>query len=431
MHLKLWLRSFAGFLAGCFAVNAKGSDDFFSFLGTFTWLNVAVYSEVLDSSLNPMNAVLQLPNRSLVSEFRPNLKFVHPSLQLVVRPRIHMNYDALQIGDKDKSKGYSHASISEAYLQWMLSETVYFAYGRQSYQWGPAESLSPSNKIFHETTLRQNGFYEVKGRNIARLNFTPTDWFNMVLMTEFEENKDEIPFQADTEFGTTTLIKLEANWDGGASYFGLVLGGREHARPWLGEYANILLPSLEGMSIYVDASQQKGSQAFYPKQRFITVLESDRTDEAKINSLIALGLRYDLENGSMVRGEYIFNEAGYSKEERQTVFKAIKSYEPLQLNFRQQLIERSLASGLELPGKRYVYFSLYIPDVWGMKDFSIAGRWLYSLTDYSSSSYLNLERGIGDQGTIFLANTVNRGQIDSELAGVISQAHILGYRHVW
>ena len=175
----------AGFALG---VPAR-ADDALTFRGSFAWINAYIHTTPLDSAVNPDNRTLAVPNDEVVSEFRPNLKVNGGPLSLIFRPRVTATATQVRSGDKTHTAtGDVDSLVSEAYGQWMISDRVTFAYGRQSYQWGAAESLSPSNRIFHETVQARNLLYEARGHDLARLNLSLGKSFNTVVMAEYEEN---------------------------------------------------------------------------------------------------------------------------------------------------------------------------------------------------------------------------------------------------
>ena len=407
--------------------------------GVFTWINAVRYSVLGEHPLNPDNSVLEIPRVAVVSEFRPNFKIAGEKLQLVARPRVRMMWSEIEAGDAEPvPKGYSEYEMNEAFAYWLLSDHFAFTVGLQSYQWGPAESLSPSNRLFHETALARDVLYEVRGRHLARLNYSLGQGFSVVLLSEYQESDEEAPFLAEEAFATTTAVKAELSFGGGAHYIGLVGGGREHGRPWLGEYASLALPFPEGTSVYFDAAHQRGSSAYYPISQTgpagpveVVSLEQTRKDEDRVETIAVSGLRYDFVQGTIARLEYIWNEPGYDQTQQDLVRAALVSEELAQQATKGQLIGRSHAAGLELPGKRYAFASLFVPDFLTVDDLTATGRALVSLTDQSTNSYLALEYEVGDAGTAFMASSLSSGEQDSELAGFTKQSHIGGYRYIW
>lgn len=431
------------------ANSARAADDPLTFRGSLSWINAASNSTPTESAVNPENQALLLPDKTYVSEFRPNLKIGNGQIQFVVRPRVHFEATRVVTGPKDDEKVHdpeatTDSQVNEAYGQWTVNDSVTFAYGRQSYQWGAAESLSPSNRMFHDTAAQRGILYEVKGKNIARLNLSAGKSFSTVLMTEYEENEDEAPFRAEEEFESTGLMKSEVSWHDGVDYFGVVVGGRQHGRGWVGEYFSINVPFLDGLSTYADASQQRGSDAWYPVETATTVdgpagpvpttivtYEQTQTSDDKVRSLAVGGLKYDFVNGAIIRAEYIYNQAGYTEEERELAIDAFESENPAQYTALVANTARFLSPGLELPGRRFAYASLHFPDFLWVTDLTFFTRGTRSLTDGSTAGYVSFDYKIGDHGTLSASASGSRGKKDSELRGYSAPSQTIAYRHDW
>ncbi len=405
----------------------------------------------LDVPRNPDNQILQIPQDRLVSELRPSFKLVSSSLQIVARPRLTFAAErtALDVAPSSPDetttrqpfKGTSNVIWSEAFAQWTMSEHATLAFGRQNFQWGAAESLNPSNRIVHETVQAKGALYEVTGRNIARLNLSVGKSWSTVLMGEFEENEDVAPFRKDEEFESKGLVKNEISWNDGADYFGVVIGGRERHRGWFGEYVNVTVPFVDGLAIYADARHERASEAYYPREELVPTpagpaplvrLEQTKTDKERTYTLAVYGLKYDFEGGNSFRGEYILNDAGYSEDEARMAWRLFDLEKaPQQAPDFVENVQRSIAPGLELPGKRYAYASALVPDFFGVDDLIIVLRSLFSLSDKSTNSYGSLEYSLKGAGTLILAGSGTTGEENDELKGFVSPTVTVGYKHLW
>lgn len=437
-------------LASPLAVSqAQAAEDPVTFRGSLAWINAVVGTTVLDSAVNPDNAVLRLPERRAVSELRPNLKLTTSALQLIARPRIRYEMSQIEAGEKKETpKGKADDELSEAYGQWTVSDSLTFAYGKQNYQWGAAEALSPSNRMFHETAQNRTVLYEAQGKSIARLNFSLGKTFTTVVMAETKENEDASPFVAEEAFQATGLVKPEVNWSNGADYFGVVLGARERGRGWVGEYFNVEVPFIDGLALYGDAAHQKGSDAWYPEQNAgVTTFAQNLKDESTTYTLAVGGLRYDFEGGTILRAEYVRNDAGWTQDERdlalasvdvaalQEAAAAAPPAAPVLNADGETLYEvnlrRFLTPGLEVPGRRLAYASGHFPDLFGVKDWTFYARGAKSLTDGTVTGYASTEYKVGDAGTLAYAASGSGGRKDGELRGYTAPTHIVSYRHDW
>jgi hypothetical protein len=439
-------------IVAAFAVTAMAASwpgttygqDNLQFRGSLTWTNAGVYSKPTTNPANPDN-VLQVPEQSLVSQFKPDLKIYNSKLSLIARPRVKMEVTRVKDAAEDEykdSKGRSESELLEGFGQWNVSDNATFAYGLHSYQWGPAESFSPSNRIFHETVSARNILFDVRGKHMARINLTYGRHLSLVVMTEFEENENEAPFIAEEEFDSATLAKGEVSWNSGADYLGIVLGGREHGRPWVGEYFSIGVGFIEGLSLYADVSHQRGSDAWYPVERLealpptgnvpVVRLERSEMESEELYTIAAGGMRYDFEGGTTLRIEYISNAPGYDEEQNAMLQRALApQLHPEQQVAYEQTMSRLNALGLDFLGQKLVFASIMAPDFLDIKDLTVYLRGMQSVTDDSVNGYGSIEYAATDNGTLFLASSGASGEPTDELMSLSSPTHTLGYRHVW
>ncbi len=434
---------------GLSATAVQAADAAVTFRGSLSWLNAVTVRRPASSDLNPSNTVFRVPQAEAQSELRPNLKFTAGALTLLARPRLTgQTTQVTAAGHRETEQTTTSATWREAYAQWSLSDQVIFAYGLQSYQWGAAEALSPSNRIFHETAQAKTVLYDVQGRYLARLNFSLGKSFTTVVMAELKEyeglkDTGASPFQAGVAFQPTGLIKPEFTWNNGSDYVGVVLGGRAHDRPWVGEYFNLTLPVLDGLSFYGDTSHQRGQAAWYPvptqqalpaagpgapTSQTVTTFAQSRHEERKVYTLAVTGLRYDFAGGTTLRAEYVASQASYTKEERALARAALTSQSPLQRALLPENLAKFLAPGLEVPGQRLAFASLLAPEPFNLRDLTLYARATRSMTDGSAAGYASAEYRIGDAGTLSAAAAGSRGGDGDELMGYASPVYTAAYR---
>ncbi|MBI2519911.1 MAG: hypothetical protein HYV97_05830 [Bdellovibrio sp.] len=398
---------------------------------SLSWWNAVSYRDLVESPLNPDNSTLQLPQWLGTSEIRPDVKLIHDPFVLRTRPRLIGTFSHTTWSDNQTdSETSGKIKWSEAYLSYAAMEGLTLTYGLQNFQWGPAEAASPSNQIFHETIQVKDVLYETRGHHLLRINYTPLQELSEVLLVEISENGDP-EFIAEEKFTQKVVLKSEYAWNGGADYVGLVLGHRYQEDSWVGEYINLEL--YEGLSLYLDASQEKGSAVWYPTKdanNTIAMSQSQKSSQ-HIYQYSVTGLRYVFENGNDVRLEWIFQEAGYGEAEVFWAWTALTSKNIMQLMLLQQNASRVERNGLSFPGQDYIFTSLRIPDAFKFKDWTLYGRLLASIHDNSMSSLLSSENAIGEAGTLFATLGFTMGKEDSELRGNVSTAFTLGYRHSW
>ena len=417
-------------------------SDPLEFRGWLQWLNTIEHTTPdTKNEINPENQVLKIPSTTYASLLRPNFKITANDVQFVVRPRVIYRQDFAKVNDKNlPERSQLQSYLNDAFVQWTISESVSFTYGKQVYQWGAAETFSPSNRIFHDVASNRDIRYEVRGKRIARLNFSSGKDFNAVVMADIEDDKDALVFNADTKWVPSILAKGEYGWNSGADYFGMVVGGQQNGLPWVGEYFNVGVPFFEGLSIFGDASHQRGTEAWYPVvnnqntplgiQQQITFSHS-KQDSKHVFTLAVAGLKYDFINGTILRGEYVYNEAGYTTAQRDL---ARASLNPRTQNQQPVLAEnakRYFAPGLDILGQRYAYVSVYVPDLFNVNDLLFMARSVVSIVDKSRLSYVSVDYKLGSNGTLSVAIGGGAGKNNSELKGYTAPMQYIAYRHDW
>ena len=403
-------------LAGCpvraFAGGGPTMD------ATVTLWGAGSYRDPVDSAVNPNNTVFRLPQWLGTLEGRSEVRLTGEQVTVVVRPKLVLSADATTAaaGAASRSATSSEVIWTEAFATYTPFDAVAVTYGLQNFQWGPAEAAGPSNRIFRDTIQAKEVLYDVRGHHLLRLNVTPhRDWTEVFLL-ELSGN-GEPAFEAGESFAHQALLKSEYVWNGGADYGGLVVGWREHAGGWLGEYLSVGLT--DGLSGYLDASHQQGSLAWYPDRGF----SQSRASESRIYTFLVAGLRYAFESGNDARLEWVFQEAGYSAAEVGDAWDTLRS-SPQALGYAQQ-------SGLEFPGRQYLHASLRVPDAFRVKDWTLYARCLVSLQDGSVAAYGSTEAAVGGAGTVFAGIRITAGSAASELRGAVRTAITIGYRHAW
>lgn len=402
---------------------------------SMSWLTYgSLLQTVDDSPANPDNTVLQLDTQSGGIDLRPDVRATSGVLKIVARPQLTMLVSKKRIAGKETTEHpKSSGRWIESYGVLTASDKVQVSFGLQNYQWGAAESLNPSNRIFHENIDGKGLLYAVEGRHLARVNITWRKNLNSVLMSETEKAKDTSEFRAEETFQTRALMKHEINWNNGSDYVGVVFGSPETGHSWLGEYFNLVL--FDGLSFYGDAAHQKSSEAWYPvfeksalaPTQDVVQLRQSKMDSKKVYTLAVAGFRYSFEGGSDLRVEYISNDAGWTKEENERSVVAL-NLSPLQVADYTQNLQRILKPGLEYRGRKYALISLRIPDALDFKDLNLYGRALRSLTDGSSTYYGSIEYAFWSASTFLLSAYNSQGKPESDLRGVIGSGVTAGVR---
>lgn len=400
---------------------------------TTHWFSTLTRSEVSYQDIN-LNNQMKIPYLRAETQWREDLRVYMSPWVLTLRPRLAMTQSSFR---KDSDLHHSDESSAllewnEAFLRWDLTEDTFIVYGVQNFQWGPAESFSPSNGIFKETAQQRTLTYQLRGKHLIRLNHSWRPWLNTVLLAELSDNSGDEIFLRQVNFRPQILQKTEFAWNSGANYVGFVVGEELGLDPYWGEYFNFSVN--DEISFYGDLKHQKGSQAWYPKKNSSTQLielEQMQSESKDILSSFALGLRYSLPRNSDLRYEYIYFEPGYTRSEQRLFRQGLLSTNPLQQIASFSWINRVQGLGVEFPGQQFSYLSLRIPDLAQIANWNFSGRTLVSHNDGSLQCYFSTDWAMGEAGTWTIASLLSPNSTHSELGIPAHSTIYLGYDHVW
>lgn len=419
------------------------------------WLSAVRGTGAADGLLNPGNARLRLPEFGGQVELRGNLRVEFGSrLQLVVRPRAIGTADA-SWGDglprEDNSEAEAH--FTEAYLAWSPASALTVTYGLQNFQWGPAELIAPNNRIFHETGIFRDSLYYVRGRHLLRVNLSPGRQWSIVALAELGANGDDA-FRAGERFERQGLVKAEFTTADGASYAGGTVGVTRGIDPWFGGYG--MLGLTEGLSVYVDTSHTRGSQAWYPVAvgprletsswdpasagfpsgalplSSMPVLNPPQVafarpfaDDDQWRSMVAAGGRYTFARGDDLRVEYLFQQAGW----RESDF--LRGFEAARFALSEEAFAPYVRPGLEFLGRQFLLLSLRTPELPPRKRLEVQTRYLHAFTDTSRLLFLTGRFEATDRLVLFVSGTVTGGPEHGEFSRLVRSSVVGGTSVTW
>jgi hypothetical protein len=377
------------------------------------WISAARGVAPAETAVNPGNRVLRLPQLLLQSELRPNLRVeLGPRSQVIVRPRVRATWQAAAAtGVPRVTEHDTGADWTELFATWSPTDALGLAYGLQNFQWGPAELVSPSNRIFHEVGLFRDPLYYVRGKHLARVNLSAGRRWSLVTIAELGAT-GESPFAARTPFRRAAQSKLEFTNGSGSGYVGATAGARDGTPPWFGEYGSLALT--EGWSVYFDASHTRGSRAWYPAQdgsgpRFLQ-LDAAST---RLRTFALAGLRYTFERGIDARFEYVHQDGGYSRRQIGMAAAALgAASNPLDA-------EPYFTPGLEFLGRRLALVSWRFPDLRPGRRAETQARYLRSLTDDSGVVFVTGSLNAGDRLVLFASGAATHGTQAAEFSRLV------------
>ncbi len=400
-----------------------GSPPSLAFRGHLEWLTAAGAYSSRASPADPGNRTLELPVLVGASELRPDLRFEYTTqLTAVVRPRLVLDGRRAKTADGWSAERLdAKAEWLEAYATWRLDDRFAVSYGLQNFQWGPAELMSPSNRIFHATGFQRDPLYVIRGRRIARVNLSAGRQWSAVLLAEVAGN-GESPFVAGEPFEPKAQAKVEYSAPSGDLYAAVTAGASSRSRAWFGEYAT--LPLFAGLAAYADVVHTVGRRAWYPVETPVgTAFAQSGMETRSLRTTALGGLRYSFTSGADTRLEYLFDEAGWREDDLALAARAAAA-DPI-------LLGPWLDPGFELLGRHLVYLSLYLPDLPPLDRTTLQARYLLSLTDGSGSVFLTASYEATDAVLAFLSASATHGPADGALSRLSRGTAVLGAAVHW
>lgn len=372
---------------------------------------------------NPGNRILRAPLLTIENEARPSLRFDYAAFQFIVRPSFAAAVSTTRIDRTwQEPKLGIRADWGDLYGAWHITDSLSLSYGLQNYQWGPAETLSPSNPIFHLPYTR-TPLTLIRGKHLVRANISPSRSWSIVVVLEPSDN-GEPAFVYGAPFDRKALIKLEYARPSGDSYIGVTAGKGEVSRGWIGEYG--VLSLTDAFSIYGDARHMVGSDALYPTgilepgQSFAPSQASSRA----IQTIGVAGARYQFQDGQDLRIEYLHNDLGYSADQLALSAQAVASLAATD----PSAVGAYTSPGLDIAGRRYLYASARFSKFGPHDHVSLSAQYLQSLTSRNAALFVNTEWIYTDTLVFFISAAAVLGRPGEDLTRLTRGYWLMGSR---
>jgi hypothetical protein len=396
----------------------------------FDWLNGGFLRNRSESTYNPNNTIFETENYGLRTDLNVDYRLTYNTVnKFVVRPRAYSQYTNYEISADEVvnlKRNRGKIDLTEAFAEMWPSDQVSVTLGLQNFQWGPAEIISPSNPLYHFNREQRSILWKEKGRNLVRVNWSPSQTWSFVGMAEVASN-GEPDFIADRDFQPKGVLKAEVRSESESqNYLGLTTGTEEERKPFIGVYGAYVL--VEGFSLYTDLRWTQQGFVYAPVQNgfFYNMEEDERFPQGTWHHLGVFGARYEHEKFDL-RVEFIRNPRGYSKEEFEQAFQSA-----IYLNPRSEVNAGRIARpGLELFGENYGYISLRVPDIGREKQLHLAFRYLHSMTDSTGLLSSTLEWNLTDHFVAVAEARQSVGPRDREFTLQESSYGFLGLKALW
>jgi hypothetical protein len=389
----------------------------------FDWFTSAQAIFPPGSPGDPGNRILRIPLVAIESETRPSLRFDYATFQFLVRPSFAAGVSTTRIGRAwQEPKLGIRADWADLYGTWRITDSLSLSYGLQNYQWGPAETLSPSNPIFHQPYTRTI-LTLIRGKHLVRANISPSRSWSIVVVLEPRDN-GEPAFVYGAPFDRKALVKLEYARPSGDRYMGITAGKGETSRGWLGEYGVFSLT--DALSIYGDARHTMGSDVLYPTgilelgQAFAATQANSRT----IQTIAVAGARYQFADGEDLRIEYLYNGPGYSSDQLALSARTVASLAAID----PSAVGAYTSPGLDIVGRMYLYASARLPKLGPQDHISLSAQYLQSLTSRNGALIVNTEWIYSDALVFFVSAAAVPGTQGEDLTRLSRGYWLMGGR---
>jgi len=359
-----------------------------------------------DTGINVGNEILKTPDFQLISEQRLDFKININDAKIVLRP--FWNYNRQKIKTTLTQQNYinekNKVDFYDLFLEQIINPKLSLTVGLQTYQWGPAELINPSNPFYHFQNQQGTFGFKSKGINMARINLDLNSGFNYVVMYEFVSNQ-ETSWVYNQGFKPQHAMKIEKQFDNTRNMLGLVWSRSESDRESIGEYAQYEF--YDGYTVYIDSVQNKNID-YYRPEYVSGFYKMNLQREQNWSTLLTMGAR--TEGDFDLRLEYIYNSLGYDQDDFAKVITAIKQSSI----FLTENLKAFQNSGLELLTQHYLYISVRKNEFLSFKEFNLYLRTLNSLTDHSAVDQIEVDKGVGDYLVAYAQLSAYRGSNDTE-----------------
>ncbi|MBI5590479.1 MAG: hypothetical protein HY881_08365 [Deltaproteobacteria bacterium] len=386
-----------------------------------------------DSTQNPHNDFLQIPRYTLKGEFRPDFSLDFRQIKLSIKPRFIETWDEWEDGPlKSQSRTHDDIYVTEWLASYKLHENWFVSYGRENLQWGPSFLMSPSNPFFRDNG-QSNPKQEVKGMDFVRTVWVMNPAWTLSLIGNVGKGEQVSLY----EFEPTYAIKMD--YTTFRKYASLIGSYTENDRFHLGGFGGWTVS--DGLMLYTEESLSAGTNVLYPRKIYLPLdlelihMAAAKEDSSSPEAILLLGGSYTFESGQAVSAEYVFNSAGYSREEAELYYRyrrmASRFYDfPYPIGDLAKLaLVPALDPKLRLLRQNYLMLQYQETQIW--EKLSLVVRYTLNLDDTSSQLIPILGYDLGDHTQLFLIGNQNIGGTETEFGSFVEYGLILGIEYIF
>jgi hypothetical protein len=403
----------------------------------FKWdvrlLSYGVLRTPADSTQNPSNEFLKLPQYIGTLDVRPDFHLDLNRLELSAKPRMELSYQDRYEDDW---------RLNEWLARFKVRENLFVSYGRENLQWGPSYLFSPSNPFFVDNG-RRNAFMEVPGMDFGRLVWLPDKSWTISFIANTgagayktgESSSDDLSvplYQFDKSYA------LKADYSGRSNYCSLILSRKENAETALGFYGGIT--AADALLLYAEASIGRGSRGLYPvpvanQSPFGYSMEMTHAHDSRFYPVVLAGGSYTFQSKGVFTMEYAHYSPGYSGLDADNYYvlreRAAAAFEQggVQTGVAQQNLGAAALNGLRFLRRNYAMAQYSHPDIANKIDVTL--RWTQGLDDGSAMLTSILSCSLGKHLELFSVETLMAGKKNREFNSIISNQWQYGLQYTF
>jgi hypothetical protein len=378
-----------------------------------------------DSSRNPENRIMTLSHLTTAFHLRPDLRLDTNRFTFTLKPRAEIERQSISSKNQEEQQWHNRLYIQEWLARWQTTDSLYFSYGRENLQWGPASLTSLSNPFFTDNG-KSNPKLEVGAMDFARVVWVPNPAWSVSLIANTDKGRGEI---SGGNFRRSYAIK--ADYTGSANYGSLVLTSRGHSLDQIGGFFGQTVS--DALLVYCEGTVQRNPPGLYPEPSDYPLgYHMEQEDGAAnhwIGSLLA-GTAYTLASGPTLTLEYLYYGPGYNHTQARRFYSlqdeaaaAIRNGSAFS-SLASQELGSSADPGLRFLRRNYLMLQYVQTNIADTLDLTL--RLTKNLDDGSSRLSCIGEWYLGDHTQLFAVTTVDNGSHKSEFGSIIDYQAMLG-----
>jgi hypothetical protein len=395
------------------------------------FLTFGTFQNAANSSQNPNNDFFQIPRYSTELEIRPDLRLTFRRLDLSAKPRMSLEWNAWEDGEKQGDTDWDdNWFVNEWLARIRVTQKLFVSYGRENLQWGPCYLFSPSNPFFRDNG-RSNPKQEVPGMDFARLVWLPAMSWTISLIANIDEGRQEFFYY---EFEKTYALKLD--YSGQEAYASMILSHQESDRNILGAFGG--WTATDALLLYGEGFISRGTNALYPvraENPFGASMEEGDDEDPSLKGILLAGGSYTLAAGPTLTMEYVYNGFGYSDDEakayyglRQAAADAYALSGPIG-DLSGLTLSQTADPKLRFLRRNYIMFQYQQNDI---KDvLNLTFRWTRNIDDSSGQFITIVEYYLGDHIQLFAIGGVNSESKDTEFGSILDHHCMIGVEYTF